>query len=42
MGKKSLTNSPILCDTNVLFRFMEGDEKTKEIIAKIGEERIAF
>jgi predicted nucleic acid-binding protein len=40
MGKKKISH--ILCDTNVLFRFMEGDETTKTILDKIGKERIAF
>jgi hypothetical protein len=40
MGKKKINH--ILCDTNVLFRFMEGDETTKSIIDKIGKERISF
>ena len=40
MGKKQINH--ILCDTNVLFRFMEGDEKTKSILDKIGNDRIAL
>jgi len=40
MGKKKISH--VLCDTNVLFRFMEGDETTKTILDKIGKERIAF
>jgi predicted nucleic acid-binding protein len=40
MGKKKINH--ILCDTNVLFRFMEGDETTKSILDKIGKERISF
>lgn len=40
MGKKKI--NPVLCDTNVLFHFMKGDETTKSILDKIGKERIAF
>jgi predicted nucleic acid-binding protein len=40
MGKKKINH--ILFDTNVLFRFMEGDESTKSILDKIGKERTSF
>jgi len=36
MGKKKINH--ILFDTNVLFRFMEGDESTKSILYRIGKE----
>lgn len=40
MGKRKIEY--VLCDTNVLFRFLEGDESTKLILEHIGKERIAF
>lgn len=40
MGKKKV--NPVLCDSNVLFKFLEGDEATKKALDKLGKERITF
>jgi len=40
MGKKKVNQ--ILCDSNVLFQFLKGDEKTKLIMDNLGKERISF
>lgn len=39
MGKK---DKIILCDSNILFRLLEGNEEIKRNLEKIGEENIAF
>lgn len=40
MGKKKI--NPVLCDSNVLFKFLEGDESTRKILDKLGRDRITF
>ncbi|MCW3084303.1 MAG: hypothetical protein JWP12_1669 [Bacteroidetes bacterium] len=40
MGKKKI--NPVLCDTNILFEFLNGDNTIKQNLEKIGEGRIAF
>lgn len=40
MGKKKI--NPILCDSNVLFRYLEGDNTTKRVIDQIGKARVCF
>lgn len=40
MGKKKV--NPVLCDSNVLFKFLEGDEATRKNLDKLGLERTAF
>lgn len=40
MGKKKVNH--ILCDTNVLFEFLKGNEKIKKQLDHIGPDRIAF
>jgi predicted nucleic acid-binding protein len=40
MGKKKI--GPVLCDSNVLFGYLNGDEATRKAIDKIGHDRIAF
>jgi|GEM_PF-6396017 len=39
MGKK---NQIVLCDTNILFRLLKGNEKIKKNLEKIGSKNIAF
>lgn len=39
MGKK---NQIVLCDTNILFQLLAGNEEVKKNIEKIGNENIAF
>lgn len=39
MGKK---NQIILCDTNILFQLLKGNEKIKKTLEKIGSKNIAF
>ena len=39
MGKK---NKIVLCDTNILFELLKGNEKIKRNLEKIGDESIAF
>ena len=40
MGKTKI--NPILCDTNILFNFLEGNELIRKSLKKIHKERIAF
>ncbi len=40
MGKKKI--NPVLCDSNVLFRFLGGDESVKNAIDKLGHDRVCF
>ena len=40
MGKKRVKN--ILCDSNILFEFLNGNETVRENLKKIGEENLAF
>lgn len=40
MGKKKI--NPVVCDSDVLFRFLRGDLFTKKILDKLGAHRIAF
>jgi predicted nucleic acid-binding protein len=40
MGKTKVKQ--VLCDSNVLFRFLEGDEVTKQYLKKLGHDRICF
>jgi hypothetical protein len=40
MGKKKINH--ILCDTNILFELLKGNEKVKKQLDHIGTDRIAF
>jgi hypothetical protein len=40
MGKKKI--NPVLCDSNVLFYFLEGNEDVKKALDKLGHDRISF
>lgn len=40
MAKKEVR--PVLCDSNILFEFLRGNEAVQAALKKIGTERIAF